>query len=332
MPDSSDALDLKSDHSDYHEPVMPAEVLHYLAPQPGEVILDATLGGGGHSALLAAQIQPGGTLIGIDRDADALESAGARLAKFQTHVDIILLRSDFGKLNFAIEADNRAKSLKLDGALFDLGVSSHQLDTQRGFSFRRNEPLDMRMDAASGRSAAQFLAEESEAEIARVLFDYGEERASRKIARRIVERRERGEPVQTTAQLAALVEGSIPRSAWPRDINVSTRTFQGLRIAVNDELGQLQSGLDAAISRLAPGGRIAVISYHSLEDRIVKQTFARDAGKTGGAPGSSPAAFLPSVTNPILEIITRKPVSPTAAEIAQNPRARSARLRVARKI
>ena len=332
MPDSSGLPDATSDRSDYHEPVMPAEVLQYLAPQPGEVMLDATLGGGGHSAMLAAHIQPGGTLIGIDRDADALESAGTRLAKFQTHVDIILLRSDFGKLNFAIEADNRAKSLELHGALFDLGVSSHQLDTQRGFSFRRNEPLDMRMDAETGRSAAQYLAEETETEIARVLFEYGEERASRKIARRIVEQRERGEPIQTTAQLAAIVEVSIPRAAWPRDINVSTRTFQGLRIAVNDELGQLQNGLDAAIARLAPGGQIVVISYHSLEDRIVKQTFARDAGKTGGAPGSSPAAFLPSVTNPILEIITRKPISPTDAEIAQNPRARSARLRAARKL
>lgn len=332
MSDSSEPSDAKSDRSAYHEPVMPAEVLQYLAPQSGEVLLDATLGGGGHSALLAARIQPGGTLIGLDRDADALESAGARLAKFQTHVDIILLRSDFGKLNFAIQADARTKSLKLNGALFDLGVSSHQLDTERGFSFRRNEPLDMRMDAAAGRSAAQFLAEENETEIARILFEYGEERASRKIARRIVERRERGEPVETTAQLAALVENSIPRAAWPRDINVSTRTFQGLRIAVNDELGQLQSGLDAAISRLAPGGRIVVISYHSLEDRIVKQTFARDAGKTGGAPGSSPAAFLPSAMEPILEIITRKPISPTDAEIARNPRARSARLRAARKL
>ncbi len=328
MPETSDA---ENAGSAYHEPVMPAEVLQYLAPLPGEIILDATLGGGGHSALIAQKIQPDGTLVGIDRDADALESAGARLAKIATHVDIILIRSDFGKLNFAIRDDARIKDRKLDGALFDLGVSSHQLDTQRGFSFRRDEPLDMRMDAANGRGAAQFLAEESETEIARVLFEYGEERASRKIARRIVERRDRGEPVQTTGQLAAIVEGSIPRAAWPRDIHVATRTFQGLRIAVNDELGQLQSGLDAAIAKLSPGGRIVVISYHSLEDRIVKQTFARDAGKSGGAPGSSPAAFLPSNAEPILEIITRKPVSPTEAETARNPRARSARLRAARK-
>ena len=329
MPDAPNA---ETAGNAYHEPVMPAEVLQYLAPRPGETLLDATLGGGGHSALIAGRIGPGGTLIGLDRDRDALEAAGKRLANLATHVDIILLRSDFGKLNFAIEADERAKNLKLDGALFDLGVSSHQLDTRRGFSFRRDEPLDMRMDAETGRGAAQFLAEESEAEIARILFEYGEERASRRIARRLVERRQRGEPVQTTAQLAALVEGSIPRAAWPRDIHVATRTFQGLRIAVNDELGQLQRGLDAAIARLNPGGGIVVISYHSLEDRIVKQTFARGAGKTGGAPGSSPAAFLPSNAEPILEIITRKPAASTETEVARNPRARSARLRAARKL
>ena len=311
---------------------MSAEILAYLAPRPGETILDATLGGGGHSALIADQITPGGTLIGIDRDADALESAGARLANLATHTDIILLRSPFGKLNFAFEADERTRNRKIDGALFDLGVSSHQLDSERGFSFRRDEPLDMRMDRETGLSAAEFLAASDEAEIARVLFEYGEERASRRIARRIVERRERGEPIETTAQLAALVEGSIPRAAWPRDIHVATRTFQGLRIAVNDELGQLQSGLDAAIAKLNPGGRIVVLSYHSLEDRIVKQTFAKEAGKTGGAPGSSPAAFLPAQTNPILEILTRKPVSPADAETARNPRSRSARLRAAKKI
>ena len=318
--------------SDYHEPVMPAEVLQYLAPQAGETMLDATLGGGGHSVLIANEISPGGTLLGMDRDADALESASARFANLATHTDIILLRSPFGKLNFALDAEERTKNLKLDGVLFDLGVSSHQLDSERGFSFRRDEALDMRMDRENGQSAAQFLAEADETEIARVLFEYGEERASRRIARRIVERRERGDPLETTAQLAAIVEGAIPRAAWPRDIHVATRTFQGLRIAVNDELGQLQSGLDAAIARLKPGGRIVVLSYHSLEDRIVKQTFARDAGKTGGAPGSSPAAFLPAQTNPTLEILTRKPVAPTEAEIAKNPRARSARLRAAKKI
>ena len=332
MPDAEPETEISSDRSDYHEPVLPAEVLEYLAPQPGETMLDATLGGGGHSVLLAGKLAPNGRLIGLDRDADALEAAGARLAKFATHVDIILLRSPFGKLNFALEADFRLRESKLDGILFDLGVSSHQLDTARGFSFRRDEPLDMRMDYATGRSAADLLAESDEAEIARILFEYGEERASRRIARRIIERRERGEKIETTGQLVAIVEGAVPRAAWPRDIHVATRTFQGLRIAVNDELGQLQSGLDAAIAKASSGGRIVAISYHSLEDRIVKQTFAREAGKSGGAPGSSPAAFLPSATNPKLEILTRKPVSPTEAEIARNPRSRSARLRAAKKL
>ena len=316
----------------YHAPVMPEETLRYLNPQSGETMLDATLGGGGHSALIVQKIRPGGTLVGLDRDRDALNAAQIRFAASGTDTDIILLHTDFGKMQFALKADDRAAKLKFDGILFDLGVSSHQLDTVRGFSFRRDEPLNMQMDAGNGPNAADLLASESEAELARILWDYGEERAARKIARRIVEARERGETIATTGQLVRIVEGSIPRAAWPRDIHVATRTFQGLRIAVNDELGQLQSGLDAAIERLNPGGRLVVLSYHSLEDRIVKQTFARESGKTAGAPGSSPAAWIEPEHRATLDLLTRKPVLPTDGETARNPRARSAKLRAAIKL
>lgn len=317
----------------YHEPVLLAETVRFLAPQPGETVLDATLGGGGHSAEIAPKLAPGGTLIGLDRDAEALEAARARLEPWRDSLTIILLHAAFGKLDFALEAEEATRGLLLDGVLFDLGVSSHQLDTARGFSFRRDEPLDMRMDAQSGRTAADLLAAEPEAEIARLLWEYGEERWARRIAHALAERRRKGERMETTGQLAAVVESSVPRPAWPRDIHVATRTFQALRIAVNEELDQLKRGLEAAVDRLKPGGRIVVISYHSLEDRIVKQAFARWAGRIPSAPGSSPAAFLPPTENAEgrLTLLTRKPVVPAAEEIARNPRARSAKLRAAQR-
>jgi 16S rRNA (cytosine1402-N4)-methyltransferase len=315
----------------YHVPVLLQETLHYLAPQPGETMLDATLGGGGHSEALAQRLRPGGTLIGLDRDADALATAGGRLEPYQPDLAIILISTGFGNMDAALEAQPATTPRKMDGFLFDLGVSSHQLDTERGFSFRRDEFLDMRM-ARTGteQTAAALLATASEAEIARILWEYGEERFSRRIAAAIVAQRERGQPVQTTAELAALVERAVPRAGWPKEIHVATRTFQGIRIAVNDELGQLEAGLTAAIARLNPGGRLVVLSYHSLEDRIAKRIFAQAAGRTPNAPGSSPAAWLPSAMEaPTLTLSTRKPVLPTEAEIAQNPRARSAKLRAA---
>ena len=315
----------------YHVPVMLHEVLAYLAPQPGETMLDATLGGGGHSEALAQHLRPGGTLIGLDRDADALASAGQRLEPYRSDLDIILISTGFGNMEAALRTDRATTTRKIDGILFDLGVSSHQLDTERGFSFRRDERLDMRMSrTGSEPTAAELLATASETEIARILWEYGEERFSRRIAAAIVAQRERGQPVQTTAELAALVERAVPRAGWPKEIHVATRTFQGIRIAVNDELGQLEAGLTAAIDRLNPGGRLVVLSYHSLEDRITKRIFAEAAGRTPNAPGSSPAAWLPSALQaPTLSLLTRKPVLPTEEEVAQNPRARSAKLRAA---
>ncbi len=328
MSDDPDAYD-----SAYHRPVLLDETLAYLAPKPGEIMFDATLGGGGHSAALLAAIRPGGVLIGLDQDQDALDAARTRFGNLENRdesASIILLHTPFGKLEAALMANSVTQNVRLDGALFDLGVSSHQLDAARGFSFRRDEPLNMRMDAApdAGPTVADLLRTESETEIARFLWEYGEERWSRRIAQRIVAQRQR-EPIVTTGQLTALVEAAIPRGAWPRDIHVATRTFQGLRIAVNDELGQLRDGLEAALNRMKPGARLVVISYHSLEDRIVKQLFASHAGRSPSAPGMSPAAFLPPAPSlePPVSILTRKPIAPTEAEVARNPRARSAKLR-----
>lgn len=307
------------------------ETREHLAPKSGETMLDATLGGGGHSEMLAQNLRPGGTLIGMDRDADALTEAAKRLEPYRDNVDIILLCAAFGKMESTLFARPATATRLFDGILFDLGVSSHQLDTERGFTFRRNEPLNMLMSRDdTEQTAAELLASANETEIARIIWEYGEERFSRRIAAAIVARRQRGEPLQTTGELAELVERTVPRAAWPKDIHPATRTFQGIRIAVNDELGQLESGLTAAIGRLGPGGRLAVLTYHSLEDRIVKRLFAEAAGRAPGAPGSSPAAWLPSATRtPELTLLTRKPVLPSEAEISRNPRARSAKLRAA---
>ncbi len=315
----------------YHLPVLLRETLDYLAPQPGETMLDATLGGGGHSEALAQRLRPGGTLIGLDRDAEALATAGSRLEPYRTDLDIILISTGFGNMEAALLAETATATRKMDGILFDLGVSSHQLDTERGFSFRRDELLDMRMcRTGTEATAAELLATASETELARILWEYGEERFSRRIAAAIVAQRERGQPLQTTAELAALVERAVPRAGWPKEIHVATRTFQGIRIAVNDELGQLEAGLYDAIDRLSPGGRVVVLSYHSLEDRITKRIFAEAAGRTPNAPGSSPAAWLPSaLQSPRLTLLTRKPILPAETEIGQNPRARSAKLRAA---
>ena len=326
-----EALESASPTIKYHTPVLMDEIIQALAPQPGKTILDATLGGGGHSLALAEKLEPGGTLIGLDRDTDALQAARLRLEPVQNFVSIILLHTPFGNMDTALSAHAATENVKMDGILFDLGVSSHQLDTERGFSFRRDEILDMRMDRSRGIAAGELLQTASPSELERIFREYGEERWAKRIAQFIGDRRAK-QPIETTAQLAQIVEQSVPRKAWPRDIHVATRVFQALRIAVNDELGQLRTGLEAAIHRLKPGGRIAVISYHSLEDRIVKHAFGDAAGMGASAPGSSPAAFLMPEREPVLRLLTRKPILPTEAEITRNPRARSAKLRIAEKI
>ncbi len=303
-----------------HTPVLLEAVLTYLQPQPGGVYCDGTVGGGGHAAALLQQAQPGGRLLGIDADPAALRAAGARLTSQFPPQSFTLVHGNFGDITRLATAAGFAT---FDAILLDLGVSSHQLDTpERGFSFLADGPLDMRLDPTQGPSAADLVAELSEQELADLIFRYGEERMSRRIARRIVERR-RQQPITTTAALAALVAQVLARPGPRERIHPATRTFQALRIAVNRELEQLEAVLPQAVALLRPGGRLAVISFHSLEDRIVKLFFRAESGYGGSAALDRPIR---------LQIITRKPVEATDAEIQANPRSRSAKLRVAERV
>ncbi|CBE69357.1 MAG: 16S rRNA (cytosine(1402)-N(4))-methyltransferase RsmH [Candidatus Methylomirabilis oxygeniifera] len=292
-----------------HLPVLLEETVAFLQPRPGGCYLDATVGLGGHAETLLIESAPTGCLCGIDRDVEALALAKGRLGQFGSRVE--LRYGDFASLG-AIAAENEWRPF--DGILFDLGFSSFQMDNaSRGFSFMRDGLLDMRMDRQGcDKSAAELLARIPERELARLLQDYGEERWAKRIAARIVEAR-RTQPLTSTAQLARLVAAAVPRRAWPRRIHVATRTFQALRIAVNDELARLRRGLQNAVELLAVGGRICVISFHSLEDRIVKEVFR-------GWARSEP---------PRVRLLTKRPVVPTERESEINPRARSAKLRAA---
>jgi 16S rRNA (cytosine1402-N4)-methyltransferase len=292
-----------------HLPVLLEETVAILQPRSGGCYLDATVGLGGHAEALLIESAPAGRLCGIDRDAETLDMAKGRLRQFGSRVE--LRQGDFAKLG-ALAAENGWGPF--DGILLDLGFSSFQLDNaSRGFSFMRDGPLDMRMDRQGcDKSAAELLARISERELARLLQDYGEERWARRIAARIVEAR-RTQPLTSTAQLARVVAAAVPRRAWPRRIHVATRTFQALRIAVNDELARLRRGLQDAIELLAIGGRICIISFHSLEDRIVKETLR-------GWARSEP---------PRIHLLTKRPVAPTEQESETNPRSRSAKLRAA---
>lgn len=317
-----------AEKSFFHEPALLHEAIEILNPQPGSVMLDATVGGGGDSSAIAERISPGGTLIAIDRDAEAVQAAEERLRRFQNMVNIRVYHSDF--LNLSTVLTNYPL---LNGALFDLGVSSHQLDSERGFSFMRDEPLDMRMDQSKGFTAADLLASMTEQELWRVLRENGEERWARAISRSIIARRSSGEPILTTGELAKVVMNAVPRKYWPGNIHVATRTFQSIRRIVNDEANQLTIGLKTVIDHLAPGGRLAVISFHSLEDRVVKRMFADAAGRSASPPRSSPAALLNvDEINPVLRLITRKPITITQAETERNPRSRSAVLRAGEKL
>jgi 16S rRNA (cytosine1402-N4)-methyltransferase len=296
---------VEDDEGRLHEPVMVAEVLEHLAPSRGGLFVDCTVGLGGHArALLSA----GATrLIGLDRDPSALAHARQTLAGFGDRVELV--HSDYRR--FADVLDARGIG-EVNGILADLGVSSMQLDAAgRGFSFRRDEPLDMRMDTTAGPTAAEAVADADERTLADTIYEFGEERHSRRIARAIVEARTRA-PIETTGQLAAIVRRAIPRKGYSR-IDPATRTFQAIRIWVNRELEGLDRFLASALARLAPAGRIAVITFHSLEDRIVKHTLR-------ALQADAPAR---------VKVVTRRPLMPTEAEIAGNPRARSAKLRVA---
>jgi len=307
-----------------HRPVLLAETMNLLAPERGGLFVDCTLGLGGHTeAILEAS--PKTRVIGIDLDGEALELALKRLSRFaERFIGVNANFRDSAKV--LADLDEVAPV----GILADLGVSSLQFDTaDRGFSFRFDAPLDMRMDRRGGReTAADLLARLPQEELARVIFEYGEERNSRRIARWIVERREQGKPITTTKELADLVE----RSARPRkkgQIHPATRTFQALRIAVNHELEGLDQFLETAIDLLQPAGRFAVISFHSLEDRIVKRELRRLSGICQ-CPPRVPVCSCGA--RQVVEILTRRPVVPSTSEIESNPRARSARLRACRKL
>ena len=283
-----------------HISVFYTEALEFLALRPDGLYVDATFGAGGHTAGMLAHL-PHGRVIAIDAD------PGAQL-RLPPDPRITFVHDNFRNLSAIL--DNLEVPL-VDGVLFDLGVSSMQFDqAQRGFSFQQTAPLDMRMNPHEGRSAYDVLNTASEAELADIFFYYGQERAARKIARVIVKRRETGRLPDTTTEFAALISGLLHKRGQREKIHPATRVFQALRIAVNDELDALKEGLQSAVDRLRSGGRVVAISFHSLEDRIVKTSFREEER---------------------LEVLTRRPLSPSEAEIAANPRARSAKLRAAQK-
>lgn len=302
-----------------HTPVLLQEVLDGLQPHAGGRYIDGTLGGAGHAAAVLEASAPDGRLLGIDADMAALRAAAARLAQFGGRV--VLRHGNFRAMaQIAYEAGFDA----VDGILLDLGVSSHQLDTpERGFSFQTDAPLDMRLDTTGGPTAADLVNGMEERALADVIYRYGEERASRRIARFIAEARQH-EPIRTTGQLARIVARAL--GGQRGKIHPATRTFQALRIAVNGELESLEQALPQAVELLAPGGRLAVISFHSLEDRIVKQFFRAAAGR---APSEQPPLEMPPVR---LRIITNKPIVAGDAEQRANPRSRSAKLRIAERV
>jgi len=287
----------------------------------GAVAIDCTLGQAGHARQILERITPGGRLLGIDRDPAAVEAGLVALAPFGPAAVVV-----HGRFSVLETIASDAGFGEADLILFDFGISSTQLDaTDRGFSFRGEGPLDMRMDVTSELTAERIVNTFEPSEIERIIRSYGEERWARRIAQFIVARR----PLRTTRDLASAVEAAIPRRAWPRDINVATRTFQGLRIAVNNELGEIEAGLNAALSTLKPGGRMATISFHSLEDRLVKSFFNVES-KDCICPPQQPVCTCGHRAT--LRTVTRRPVRPSDEEVAANPRARSARLRVAEKL
>ena len=306
-----------------HIPVLLDECISGLALKPEGIYVDGTLGRGGHSAQIAKRLETG-LLIGIDRDRTAIEEAEKRLSDFEDRVKLV--QGNFRDIDGILDSMDIQT---VDGMLFDLGVSSPQLDdSERGFSYTRDAPIDMRMDAESPLTASDIVNTWAEEELRRILFEYGEERYSRRIASAIV--RVRGEKrINTTLELAEIIRSAMPAAALREKQHPAKRSFQGIRIAVNDELGSLAEMLDKATDRLKTGGRICVISFHSLEDRIVKNAFAsKEKGCT--CPRDFPVCVCGFV--PTLKVISRKPVTPESGELEVNPRARSAKLRIAEKV
>lgn len=306
------------DASFQHLSVMPEEVLKWLQPTPGGIYLDGTLGGAGHAKLIL-EAAPGSRLIGLDRDPAALEKAREVLATFSGQVSL-----HHRTFDQASDVLHELEIESLDGMLLDLGVSSHQLDTpERGFSFRHDAPLDMRMNPTTGETAADIVNQQEEKELVRIFFQYGEERYARRITRRIIERRQQ-EPLTRTGELAELIRDAVPGGHRPSRIHPATRVFQALRIQVNQELEQVETGVARAIDLLRPGGRLVVISFHSLEDRIVKNLF-RSQAQGCVCPPKMPICQCDH--QPKVKLLTRKGVRASQSELEKNMRSRSAILR-----
>ncbi|MDX9871657.1 MAG: 16S rRNA (cytosine(1402)-N(4))-methyltransferase RsmH [Clostridia bacterium] len=307
-----------------HVPVMLEEVLTYLHPQPGQLMIDCTAGGGGHSKALLKKLLPGGQLIALDQDKDAVMAAKQALEPLGAE-NFTVIRTNFTHLQ---ESVRTVTDRFADGILFDLGVSSYQLDNiKRGFSYQQDAPLDMRMDTTAGFSAADLLNRASAEELTRIIAEYGEERWAKRIAQFIVEERSR-EPLATTGQLVEIIKKAVPKGARREGPHPAKRTFQAIRIAVNRELEILDEAMEQAVSILRPGGRLAVITFHSLEDRMIKEFFRKQAQGC-----TCPKEFPVCVCNnkPAVKIVTAKPVLPTEREVESNPRSRSAKLRVVEK-
>ncbi len=306
-----------------HKPVMLAECIEALDIKPDGIYLDGTMGGGGHSREIAKRLTAGGRLIAVDRDADAHEAARERLREYIDRVTFI--RDDFK--NACADLDELGIG-GLDGVLLDLGVSSWQLDSaERGFSYMKDAPLDMRMDRSAGESAYEVVNGYTESELVRILREYGEEKLAGRIAARIVREREKA-PIRTTLQLAELVAGCYPAATRHKFGNPAKRTFQAIRIEVNGELEGLSEAVTALAGRLVPGGRMAVITFHSLEDRIVKNAF-RQMSLSCTCPPDFPVCVCGKVKE--VELVNSKPITASAAELRENPRAESAKLRIIRR-
>ncbi|MFA5881348.1 MAG: 16S rRNA (cytosine(1402)-N(4))-methyltransferase RsmH [Eubacteriales bacterium] len=307
----------------HHIPVMLNEVIAYLNLQQGGTYIDCTLGGGGHTSEIIKKIQPGGRVIGIDQDPNALQAAQNRLAMYKDRITFV--HSNFYRLKDIVQENEVGEA---DGVLFDLGVSSHQLDEgDRGFSYMQDAPLDMRMNPQDKVTAENLVNELEEQELARIIKEYGEERWAKRIARFIVENRQ-NKRIGTTGELVGIIKKAVPAGARREGPHPAKRTFQALRIAVNDELNRFAQTLRDTVDILKPGGRVCVISFHSLEDRITKEVF-RDLAKDCICPPELPVCRCNKQKQ--IDIITSKPVLPGAQEIENNPRARSAKLRAARK-
>lgn len=308
-----------------HIPVLLEETLVLLAPRPGGIYVDATVGGGGHAEAILERIAPEGRLIGLDRDAEALVAAQQRLARFGPAV--VLVHANYTRLREVLRAQGVET---VDGIVMDLGISSLQIDDPaRGFSFQTPGPLDMRMDRSQPQTAADLINRLPEDEVRRILREYGEERWAGRIARAIV----RARPLHTTTDLADVVARAVPRRHWPRRIHPATRTFQALRIAVNRELDDLEQALPDVVEGLGDGGRLCVITFHSLEDRTVKHTFLCLSREYPSGPGpSTRKIWTGTMPAPRVRVLTRRPVVPAEKEIGRNPRARSAKLRAVERV